>query len=100
MSNDRHEKKKTKKRRATGEEVIYIFERVLEGWKTIRIYNTIKQINPPSLVDKLHVEKISTGNCKVYEFELSKERFEQYVALRQQVYAYWKKIKAEKENQN
>ena len=33
-------------------------------------------------------ETISTGNCKVYESELSKERYEYYKILREKVYEY------------
>ena len=43
---ERREKKRLEKREITGEEVIFIFEKTLEGWKTIRIYNTIIQNNP------------------------------------------------------
>ena len=82
----RREVKKKDRRGATAEEVIYIFEKVLEGWKTIRIYNTIIQNNPASIVDKKNVENISTGNCKVYKSELDKERFEYYKELREKVY--------------
>ena len=66
QKSDRREVKKKDRRGATAEEVIYIFEKVLEGWKTIRIYNTIIQNNPSSIVDKKNVENISTGNSKVY----------------------------------
>ena len=48
----RREQKRTEKRVVTGEEVIFIFEKVLEGWKTIRIYNTIIQSTPESGVTK------------------------------------------------
>lgn len=83
--------KRTAKRSVTGQEVIYIFERVLEGWKTIRIYNTIIQNNPLSLVDKKHVECVATGNCKVHQTELSEEDFIRYVELREKVYKYKEK---------
>lgn len=85
---ERRERKRTEKRSITGEEVIYIFEKVLEGWKTIRIYNTIIQMNPTSEIIKKKVETISTGNCKVYPSELTKERFEYYLELREKVYQY------------
>ena len=85
---ERRENKKTCKRSITGEEVIFIFEKVLEGWKTIRIYNTIIQNNPDTLIDKKKTEAIATGNCKVYESELSKERYEYYTILREKVYEY------------
>ena len=68
--------------------MIFIFEKVLEGWKTIKIYNTIIQNNPSSDADKKITETISSGNCKVYESELSKERYEYYKILREKVYEY------------
>ena len=88
MKKERRETKRCEKRSISGEEVIFIFEKVLEGWKTIRIYNTIIQNNPNSEVDKKRTETIATGNCKVYESELPKERYEYYISLRQKVYEY------------
>ena len=93
MKKERREKKRSEKRSITGEEVIFIFEKVLDGWKTIRIYNTIIQNNPSSIVDKKNVENISTGNSKVYTSELSNERFEYYNGLREKVYNYHKEKK-------
>jgi ASC-1-like (ASCH) protein len=85
----RREKKRTNKRATTGDEVIFIFEKILEGWKTIRIYNTLIQMNPKSEVCKKKVEVISSGNCKVYASELdTKERFDYYLQLREKVYQY------------
>ena len=86
----RREIKKKDRRSATAEEVIYIFEKILEGWKTIRIYNTIIQLNPKSDVQKKNVENISTGNSKIYPNELSEERFQYYNELREKVYEYHK----------
>jgi len=88
MKKERREKKRTTKRDITGEEVIFIFEKVLEGWKTIKIYNTLIQNNSTSAIDKKKTEQISTGNCKVYESELSKERYDYYITLREKVYEY------------
>jgi hypothetical protein len=85
---ERRENKKSCKRSITGEEVIFIFEKVLEDWKTIRIYNTIIQNNPNSEIDKKKTETIATGNCKVFEKELSEERYEYYTSLREKVYEY------------
>ena len=93
MKKERREKKRTQKRDITGEEIIFIFEKVLEGWKTIRIYNTIIQNNPISLINKKKVETIATGNCKVFESELSKERYDYYLTLRRQVYDFYNDIK-------
>ena len=86
----RREIKKKYRRGASAEEVIYIFEKILEGWKTIRIYNTIIQLNPKSEVSKKNVENISTGNSKIYENELDLERFKYYSELREKVYEFHK----------
>jgi len=81
----RREQKRTEKRVVNGEEVIFIFEKVLEGWKTIRIYNTIIQSTPESGVTKKKAESISTGNCKIYKSELTDERYLYYLSLREKV---------------
>ena len=91
MKQERRETKRTAKRDITGEEVIFIFEKVLEGWKTIKIYNTLIQINPNSNINKKKTEQISTGNCKVYETELSPDRYAYYTTLREQIYEFIKK---------
>ena len=88
MKKERREKKRTCKRSISGEEVIFIFEKILEGWKPIRIYNTIIQNNPESLIDKKKTESIATGNCKIYPSELSSERYNYYNELREKVYEY------------
>jgi hypothetical protein len=85
---ERRIKKRTVKRGITGEEVIFIFERVLDSWKTIKIYNTMIQQNPESGVDKKKVEVISSGNCKVFEKELPEERYKYYLELREKVYNF------------
>ena len=97
LKKDRRQVKKTDKRNASAEEIIYIFEKILEDWKTIRIYNTIIQLNPNSPILKKNVENISTGNSKVYETELSQERFEYYKTLREKVYEYQKSKKLTKD---
>jgi len=88
LKTQRRETKRIDKRSVTGEEVIFIFEKILQGCKTVHIYNTIIQQNPHSSVSKKMVEKISTGNCKVFEKELDKERYTYYLELRQRVYEY------------
>ena len=94
MKSERREKKRATKRDITGEEVIFIFEKILEGWKTIKIYNTIIQTNPNSLLDKKKTEVISSGNCKIYESELTKERYQYYLQLREKVYNYHLNMKS------
>ena len=86
MKKARREKKRTEKRSITGEEVIFIFEKFIEGWTTIKIYNIIIQNNPNSDVNKKKVETIVSGNCKVYETELSTEKYKYYLELREKVY--------------
>jgi hypothetical protein len=88
IKKERREKKRTAKRGITSEEVIFIFEKILAGWKTIRIYNTMIQQCPESGVDKKKVEVIATGNSKVYESELDQEKYKYYLELREKVYAY------------
>lgn len=92
MKTKRREKKRSNKRGATAEEVIFIFEKILEGWKTIRIYNTLIQKNPQSEIDKKTTETISSGNCKVYASELSTSRYQYYLDLREKVYDFHKNI--------
>ena len=93
MKKERREKKRCEKRSITGEEVIFIFEKFIEGWTTIRIYNVIIQNNKNSSIDKKKVENIVSGNCKVYENELSTEKYKQYLELRQKVYEIHKNNK-------
>ena len=96
LKKKRREIKKTKKRTASADEVIYIFEKILDGWKTIRIYNTIIQNNHNSNISKKNVENISTGNSKVYESELDSEKYKYYLELREKVYQYHKNNKENK----
>jgi hypothetical protein len=100
MKKERREKKRTDKRSIAGEEVIFIFEKVLEGWKTVRIYNTIIQNNPKSVITKKKTETIATGNCKVFPSELSGERFNYYNILREKVYEYNKPLLEKVEENN
>ena len=45
-------------------------------------------MNPQSAIDKKKTETISTGNCKIYETELEKDKYEYYLSLREKVYEY------------
>jgi len=89
---NRRNAKRMTKRHATAEEVIFIFEKVLAGWKPIRIFNTIVQTNPQSEITKKKTEVIATGNCRVTEAELPcPERYLHYLELREQVNQMHKK---------
>jgi hypothetical protein len=94
MSQQKESKKNKyiENRKATPEEIIYIFERVLDGWRTIKIYNIIIQNNKSVKLTKKIVENISTGNVKIHPFELPEEEYNKYLSLREQVYEYRKKI--------
>ena len=83
--------KKTHKRRANANEVLYIFEETLKGRKSIQIYNEIKRKNPKSIIEKKNVSKIMTGNCKLFPNELSNENYNYYTILREKVYDFHKK---------
>ena len=93
---ERKEIKQTSKRNATGEEVILIFTRVLEGKRCTQILNELKRINQQSPITNKHVKKIMTGNCKVHANELDVERYGVYLDLREKVYAYHEEKKKEK----
>ena len=84
----RKEFKKKRERIYTPDEVFYIFQKTLDGWKTIKIFNTYIQEKPTSKLTKEWVEKIALGNAKLFESELSPEKFKEYVELRQKVYDY------------
>lgn len=98
--NEEKQQRKTNKyienRKATPEEILYIFERVLEGWRTIKIYNIMIQNDKFTKITKKNVECIATGNVRIYPFELSEENYEKYSSLREQVYEFNKNIKMQK----
>jgi hypothetical protein len=93
----KHQKEKNVKksiaRRATVDEVLFIFEKVLEAWKPIKIYNVCIQNNPQSQILKEDVDHIVSGNCKVFDFETTPEKFQLYNDLRQKVYDYHSSVK-------
>lgn len=90
--NNNKKNKYIENRKATPQEIIYIFEHVLEGWRTIKIYNIMIQNNKSTKITKKIVENISTGNVKIHPFELPKEEYNKYLSLREQVYEYKKSI--------
>lgn len=81
----RRETKREIKRGIKGIHVIFIFEKVLEGWPTIRIFNHLIQNNMEKDISKKKVEQIATGNCKVYAHELTKTQYEYYILLRENI---------------
>lgn len=83
------------KKTATPNEIIFIFEKVLEGWKTIKIYNFIRKNDRLSTITKYIVQNVSTGNSKITKNTISDEIYNYYVSLRTKVYDYRKYIKHE-----
>lgn len=92
QQNNNKKNKYIENRKATPEEIIYIFERVLEGCRTIKIYNIMIQNNKSTKITKKIVENISTGNVKIHPFELHEEEYNKYLSLREKVYEYRKSI--------
>jgi hypothetical protein len=85
------------KKTATPNEIIFIFEKVLEGWKTIKIYNFIRKNDRLSTITKYVVQNVSTGNSKITKNTIEDEIYNYYVSLRSKVYDYRKQIKYAKE---
>jgi hypothetical protein len=75
---------------ATPDEIIFIFEKVLEGWKTIQIYNLLKRENKESMITKHLVETIATGNSKIDKKDIKEDKYNYYIELRKKVYDYKK----------
>ena len=88
------------KKTATPNEIIFIFEKVLEGWKTIKIYNFIRKNDRLSTITKYVVQNISTGNSKIIKNTISDEIYDYYVLLRTKVYDYRKYAKHKSFNWN
>ena len=85
----RRAKKREHKRKVTAREVIYIFQHVLLGQSTIRIYNDLRQKNAYSTATKKKVEVIATGNCRLSVDECDgPDEYQLYIELRNQVYAH------------
>jgi hypothetical protein len=77
----RKDYKRIARRNATPQNIIYIFERTLAGEKPIQIYNAIRRNEPANTITKEVVSVISSGNVKVFPYELSKEEYATYAEL-------------------
>ncbi len=89
---EKFEKRKLE-RKSTPEEIIFILEKTLEDWKTIKIYNVLIQQNPQTKIIKKDVEQISTGNTRILQNELDNEKYIKYKELREKVYEKHKNAK-------
>jgi Zn-dependent M32 family carboxypeptidase len=94
---ERRKNKKFVKRHASGEEVIKIFEMVLNDKKSSQIINELKRNDPQSPIEKKYVNRIMTGNCKVNSEELPEDKYNYYCKLREEVYEYWRNKKSKEE---
>lgn len=98
MSKKKSIKRGENERHSTPIEIFYIFERTLEDWKPIKIYNIMIQNNSETKVTRRDVDNISTGNVKISPNEITKEEYIQYQYMRQKVYEYHRNKKIEKKN--
>lgn len=78
--------KRKLERRSTSDEILFILEKVLENWRTIKIFNVLIQQNPHTNIKKEDVENISTGNIRILQSELDNEKYNRYQELREKVY--------------
>lgn len=89
---EKFEKRKNE-RKSTPSEILYIFEKTLEDWRPIKIYNVMIQENPLTKITKKDVDNICNGNVRIESNEVSKEDYDKYQELRKAVYDKHKKPK-------
>ncbi len=80
--------KKKNLRKSTPDEIFFIFNKTLEGWKTIKIFNVLIQTFNNSSLNKNDVDDIHPGNVKIYENEIDHNKYLEYIELRKKVYQY------------
>ncbi len=91
-----HQKRGNKDRNATPEEILFIFQKTLQHWKPVKIYNVLIQQNNQTHITRRDVDNIYKGNTKIYPHEVSSDVLNQYKLLRQHVYEYHQQQKLEK----
>lgn len=79
-------KKRVSERHGTAEEIMYIFDKSLEGWKTIKIWNVLKQERPLTKLIKKDIDKIARGDARIEKFELNEEQYREYQEKRAKIY--------------
>lgn len=77
--------KRLKKRRANVDEIEFILNKTLEGWKPVKIYNVLIQEKSTSIINREWVDNISRGTVRVLKDEVTPERFQKITELKQQV---------------
>ncbi len=82
---EKFEKRKLE-RKSTPDEIIFIFEKTLQDWKPIKIFNILIQQNPNSTITQKDVKNIYKGNVKILPSEVDNETYNLYQNLREQVY--------------
>lgn len=65
--------------------VLLVLQKVVAGQSTISIYNELIRTQPQCGITKKKVEQIATGNCKIFEKELSPQDYQLYLSLREQI---------------
>ena len=95
---EKFEKRKLE-RKSSVEEIFFIFEKTLENWLPIKIFNVLIQQNPQSIITKKDVNNIYKGNVRILPTEVDNEKYKLYLELREKIYEKHKKEKElKKEN--
>ena len=87
-------KKRVSERHGTAEEIMYIFEKSLEGWKTIKIWNVLKQERPLTKLIQKDIDKIARGDARIEKFELNEDQYKEYQEKRAKIYEIRKKARS------
>lgn len=87
-------KKKVSERHANPLEILYIFDKSLEGWKTIKIWNVLKQERPDTKIIKKDIDKIARGDARIEKFELNEDQYKEYEMKRAKIYEIRKKARS------
>lgn len=83
---DKNQKfKRLKKRRANVDEIEYILNKTLDGWKPIKIYNVLIQERPTSLINREWVDNISKGTVRILKDEVDPDRFKKLSELKRKI---------------
>jgi hypothetical protein len=85
QKNIKFEKRKLE-RNSTPDEIFFIFEKTLQDWLPIKIFNVLIQQNPSSNITQKDVKNIHNGNVRILPNEIDNEKYKLYLELREKVY--------------
>lgn len=95
QKNIKFEKRKLE-RNSTPDEILFIFEKTLQDWLPIKIFNVLIQQNPSSNITQKDVKNIHNGNVRILSNEIDNEKYKLYLELREKVYEKHKQMKEQK----